>query len=285
MGPPDTPLPSGYRYGPLKAEQEQQIAAFLRLRDWPFDRQKWLYLLRKGDLFGIYHGQDLAATGGLHLWPGAAAVVVMIVVHPEHTGKGLGEASTRYSMAQAGKAPCYLYATQEGMRLYERLGFVQQAESSVFSGRFGPSRPPAYQVQDGPLQGPPGSAILELDRAAYGYDRESFLTALLARSRACKIAYHQGRVMGYALCFEEESSLTLGPVVARDLKAAKDLTRAAAGAREVKVYATDLHPDFRRWLLTNRLQLQDRPPLMAPPEQPLPGQRRLLFAIAGHAYG
>ena len=91
--------------------------------------------------------------------------------------------------------------------------------------------------------------------------------------------------MGYALCFEEEFSLTLGPVVAEDLKIARELTRSAAGAEEVKIYAPATQPEYQRWLLTNRFRLSDRPPLMALPKHQLPGERDLLFAIAGHAYG
>lgn len=276
----ESDLPPGYRYGTLGPNQTRQIQEFLAAREWPFDRQKWLYLLRRGDLFGVYYQDALAATGGLHLWPHQAAVVVMIVVHPDHSGKGLGKAVTRRSVTEAGGAPCYLYSTEEGMPLYSRLGFVKQGESSVWMGGFEAPAPADLRVEDASLE-----QLAAFDRRVYGFDRSTFLASLLERALSAKVAFDGQKPLGYALCFQEETGLTLGPLVAEEFEVARVLAVAAAGDRKVTLYVPGKQIGFQTWLQDQSFKLSDRPPLMAPAGTELKTDWSRLFAIAGHAYG
>lgn len=258
-------------FTPLNRGHETELEQFLALRDWPFHRRKWLYLIDQGHIFGVFKDQLLIATGGLHLWPGKVAVVTLVVVHPDYTRQGLGRAVTQRAVEMAGGVPCYLYSTDEGHPLYQSLGFETVGYSSIYRGRVEPQS--SSDISDGTIED-----LLPLDREAYAADRQPFLRDLLQRAVACKVHPH-----GFAICFEEASFLAVGPVVARDPETARRLVAAAAGGQEVTLCVA--RPELGTWLGEQGVDLLETPPLQVERGAVIPGRRELIYGIAGHAYG
>jgi GNAT superfamily N-acetyltransferase len=132
-----------------------------------------------GELVGVAAGAHFGASG----WVGGVAVA------PERRRAGLGGALTEAVVAhlrdrRAGTV--LLLATELGRPVYERLGFVAEAEYVTLAGPpvtgradggrlWGGEREPA-----GVRAGRAGdrTAVLELDRAATGEDRRRLLGAL-----------------------------------------------------------------------------------------------------------
>ena len=57
-----------------------------------------------------------------------ATTINMVIVDAAMRGRGLGRKLMEDALAKAGERICYLTATQEGLPLYEKLGFVATGE-------------------------------------------------------------------------------------------------------------------------------------------------------------
>ena len=57
-----------------------------------------------------------------------AATINMVIVDAAMRGRGLGRKMMEEALAKAGERTCCLVATQEGLPLYEKLGFVATGE-------------------------------------------------------------------------------------------------------------------------------------------------------------
>jgi predicted N-acetyltransferase YhbS len=122
-----------------------------------------------GELVGVAAGAHFGASG----WVGGVAVT------PERRRAGLGGALTEAVVThlrdrQAGTVQ--LLATELGRPVYERIGFVAEAEYVTLAGRPGAGGAPMAGVR----AGRPGdrAAVLALDRLATGEDRRRLLDAL-----------------------------------------------------------------------------------------------------------
>jgi GNAT superfamily N-acetyltransferase len=127
-----------------------------------------------GELVGVAAGAHFGASG----WVGGVAVA------PEHRRAGLGGALTEAVVAQLRDRQAMtvqLLATELGRPVYERLGFVAEAEYRTLAGPPAP-RPAASggRPAAGVRAGWPAdrAAVLALDRLATGEDRSRLLDAL-----------------------------------------------------------------------------------------------------------
>jgi predicted N-acetyltransferase YhbS len=125
-----------------------------------------------GELVGAAAGALFGASG----WVGGVAVA------PERRRAGLGGALTEAVVAQLRErqaATVQLLATELGRPVYERLGFVAEAEYRTLAGPPAP-RPQARGGTAGVRAGRPSdrAAVLALDRLATGEDRSRLLDSL-----------------------------------------------------------------------------------------------------------
>jgi GNAT superfamily N-acetyltransferase len=154
-----------------------------------------------GELVGVAAGAHFGASG----WVGGVAVA------PERRRAGLGGALTEAVVAhlrdrRAGTV--LLLATELGRPVYERLGFVAEAEYVTLTGPSVSGRADAGRLRGGEREpaGLPGgvragragdrTAVLELDRAATGEDRRRLLGSLWP---AGGLVAGGGAVRGYHL--------------------------------------------------------------------------------------
>jgi GNAT superfamily N-acetyltransferase len=123
-----------------------------------------------GELVGVAAGAHFGASG----WVGGVAVA------PERRRAGLGGALTEAvvtHLRERQAVTVQLLATELGRPVYERLGFVAEAEYRTLAGPPAP-RPAARAA--GVRAGRPAdrAAVLALDRLATGEDRSRLLDAL-----------------------------------------------------------------------------------------------------------
>jgi GNAT superfamily N-acetyltransferase len=189
-----------------------------------------------GELVGVAAGAHFGASG----WVGGVAVA------PERRRAGLGGALTEAVVAHLRErrpGTVLLLATELGRPVYERIGFVAEAEYVTLAGPpltgradaggfWGAGREPAA-LPGGVRAGRAGdrTAVLELDRAATGEDRRRLLGALWP---AGGLVAGDGAVRGYHLASPWRGG---GATLAADPEAGLALLQAVrrTDAEEVSV--------------------------------------------------
>ena len=148
-----------------------------------------------------------------------------LVVVPERRRQGLGRQLMSHVIARLtdrGVRAICLEADPMGIRLYRRLGFVDQFESRRFR------REPPHQAK-------PSSAdrlgardlptIAGFDTAAFGDDRSRLLAVLFGKAKAAYWIRDNPGPRGYAFVLPTASGVSIGPWVAVDRQAADNLLR------------------------------------------------------------
>lgn len=152
---------------------------------------------------------------------GEVGFVGCMAVEPALQGRGLGRRLLEHAQLaarRAGVTTFLLEATSIGAVLYEKLGYVVEYESAIFARTANaPSEPR-------PLA-PWRAAILELDRLATGSRRDVMIGGLLDEVRGA-VVHAAGELAGYGLVIGDR----LGPVIARDPVAGRELVERLAGA-------------------------------------------------------
>ncbi len=231
-----------------------RCVALSRDRGWSPEREKWSLLLSASEVFGVEapDGGGLAGAVVLTRWEPGLASVGMMLVALRYARRGLGRALMEHLLVAAGPGTTVtLYATDMGRPLYERLGFRPVRRSVSFVGQFRPapdrSAAPGLAaartavVRTATVLDLP--AILAVDRAAFGADREPIIDRLPGFADRIALLEDGSGTVGYAAAWRNEvTSTVIGPVVAPDGPGARRLiTDLAAGLRtRVRL---DLDPD------------------------------------------
>ncbi len=203
----------------------------LSLDGWG-DRSSWVHFTTTqpachalvAEVDGRLVGTGIGTANGPVGWIGT------IWVEPAQRGAGIGRALTDSVVGKLDAVGCrtlLLVATEMGLPLYERMGFVQQARYHILEAAGlddeGPADPDVDALAVGDL-----AAICELDRIATGEDRahaiERFATPVSTRVL---------RVDGAVRAFVIRAPWGGGATIAPDLSAAKrilDARRRASGA-------------------------------------------------------
>ncbi|MFB7248888.1 GNAT family N-acetyltransferase [Streptomyces populi] len=186
-------------------------------RGWPEEEARWRLLLEVGEGYGWVAPDTGELVGAVVLtrFGARAGVVGLMLVRSDHGGRGIGRALMERLLDEAaGSDTVFLYATDEGRPLYEKLGFRASHEVATHLGTFvPPARPGALRVQT--LA--PGD-IRELhvpDAALLGFDRGHLLDRLAKFAREIRVVRApDGRVTGYAAAWDNAGRTAVGPVVA-----------------------------------------------------------------------
>jgi GNAT superfamily N-acetyltransferase len=243
---------------PLGADDLKSCAELSVDRGWWPERGKWSLLLAASDAFGVDapDGKGLAATVVVTRWPADRAGIGMVLTAKRYGGHGLGRALMEHALRVAGEGTAIsLYATDSGRPLYDKLGFKPVRRSVAFRGQFrvGPetNNSKKREARAG-AAGSPGDvrvateadlpAILTLDRAAYGADRERILTRLPAFADRIVVLEAGEGIVGYAAAWRTEAFTMIGPLMAPDDAGAWRLVTDLA-AHSVTAVRLDLDPD------------------------------------------
>jgi len=243
----------------LSAEDLKNCAALSVDRGWWPERGKWALLLDESDAWGIDapDGDGLAGSVVLTRWGAKYGAIGMMLIASRYGGRGLGRSLMEHALRAAGDdAAISLYATGSGRPLYDKLGFQPVRRSIAFRGQFrageaGGKKREARAPADSQAATPGDvrvateadlAAILTLDRAAYGADRERMLARLPGFADRIVVFEASEGIVGYAAGWRTEPYTVVGPLVAPDGEAAKRLVTDLA-AHSVTAVRLDIDPD------------------------------------------
>lgn len=227
-------------------------------RNWWPERGKWTLLLEEANGWGIDapDGRGLAGTVILTRWGADRAAIGMMLTATRYGGRGLGKALMAKALDEAGEGVTVsLYATSSGRPLYDKLNFKPGRKNTAFRGAFRVSRKANNLSKKAAGAGPaatPGQvrlateadlpAIIALDRAMYGADRERMLARMPGFADRF-IVFEDGQgVAGYAASWRTEVFMHVGPLVAPDDAAVKSLI-TDLGTHSPVPMRLDLDPD------------------------------------------
>jgi GNAT superfamily N-acetyltransferase len=258
---PNSPISNNLSFPDIRrlgADDLKCCAALSVDRGWWPERAKWSLLLAASEAYGIDapDGQGLAGTVVLTRWGADRAAIGMMLVASRYGGHGLGRALMEHALRAAGEDTAVsLYATGAGKPLYEKLGFKPVRRSVAFRGQFRAGPQAGNSGKSEARAGTPGSsgnvrlatdadlsAILTLDRAAYGSDRERILTRLPAFAERIVVLEADEGIVGYAAGWRTEPFTVIGPLMAPDGSAAMRLV-AELAAHSTVALRLDLDPD------------------------------------------
>ena len=181
---------------------------------------------------------------------GEAGWIGLIFVAPEQRGRGFGAALTAAAIEVVEAAGCrtlVLVATDQGRRVYEKLGFEYQTAYDVFSapGLLPAAPDPAIR----PLSAADASAVAMVDQAATGEDRSALIAAVLETGSGWALTDDDGALSGHVLRppWRGGSTIAADPSVA--MRLLEDRRRAAGPEATIRTGILADNIDGRRMLV------------------------------------
>lgn len=270
---------------PLSLADLPGCEALSRAIGWPWEAPKWALLLSKGAGFAVDAPDGgLAGTVVLNRFADKAASIGLLGVVPAWGRKGLGRALMARALETAGNVPVFLYATEQGRRLYARLGFhVVGGSARLLGPRLHPAeRPPLGARRLRRMQHADLAAVAALDAVAFGAPRPEYLEALFRMNDEARVAEDGQGVVGYGISWTIGTRRTVGPIVAPDVGLATailaDLCLAPAGTLRVDIPSE--FPHLVSWATRLGLRPEPAAPLMLRNAERPPGRREWLYALA-----
>jgi GNAT superfamily N-acetyltransferase len=233
-----------------------------RQAGWPHRPEDWDFSLSISEGIVALDGSGtLLGTAMLTPLGQDGATVNLVIVEATMRGRGLGRRLMQQALARAGSRCCYLTATEDGLPLYEKLGFVATGEIAQHQGLALPVAA-APEISQACISGAGISwaeaadlpACAALDRQAFGHDRDGLMHRL-ERDARFAVLRQDGAPRGFSAIRPFGRGLVIGPVVAPDEAAAKALIRfllAGQAGQFVRV-DTDLRSNLSAWLVERGL--------------------------------
>ncbi len=211
-----------------------------------------------------------------------------LIVVPQHRYQGLGAALMDHVIQHIKSKNIeniLLDADPPGVKLYKRLGFSHVTDSLRYAGQVHISsldnRPQRIQTEDIP-------GIVEFDSQHFGDDRRRMLPLLLQHATAAYVIKEEQNISGYGLSWSQESSVRLGPIVAKDQTIANlivaaitqsfdDATTFAVGVPATNTEAVMLYESFRMKQTPASFRMMLSANVRSPSDK--------IYAIASGAFG
>jgi GNAT superfamily N-acetyltransferase len=255
---PDGPI---RRLGPADLDA---CAALAVSRDWGPERHKWALLLDAAEGYGVdAPGGSLAGAVVLARYGRGLASVGMMLVAEKYGRQGLGLRLMSHLLDQAGPATVVLHATRSGRPLYAKLGFRVTGRSATFLGRFRPDGSAGPDLTR-PAREDDLPALLEIDRPAFGADREYLLRRLFAFTSQLRILERDHQPVGYVGTWPNDGIDVIGPLVAPDTEAAQTLITSVAqrAATPVRLDFDPERPGLAAWARAHGLAIVNETAVM-----------------------
>jgi GNAT superfamily N-acetyltransferase len=213
---------------------------------WPHRSQDWELAQSVSRGVVALNEERVVATIMMTPYGDDAATINMVIVDASMRGRGLGRKMMEEALANAGGRTCYLVATQEGLPLYEKLGFVTTGEIVQHQGEALPVAAPAHVSWS---ESGDHARLGVLDRESYGHDRSALMQVLRERAKFAVIR-DEGEVQAFGVIRPFGRGLVIGPVVARNDIEAKtliDFLLAHHQGTFVRI-DTDMSTNIAEWL-------------------------------------
>lgn len=250
---------------------------------WPHRAEDWALTARisKG-VVALDDGRVVATALATDF--GDAAMANMIIVDETMRGRGLGREIMQRALALAAPQEWRLVATQSGLPLYRKLGFVETGFVHQHQGMLAELAAP----RDVRLAGAGDmDQIAAMDRAATGADRGALLAELAA---AGQVALVEGA--GFAVLRDFGRGQVVGPVIAQDPQIAQRLISFLLAGKAGRFIRVDTPQDIGAddqvsgWLQQIGLARVDTGIAMRRGTLPAPTAKNFQrFALAAQALG
>lgn len=267
---------------------EAHLAGCLALSksaNWNQNEADWRLMLAFGRGWGVTaEDGTLAASTFVLPYGKRFAWVAMVLVLPEHQRKGFATQLLKKALGEnsrSGRASI-LDATPAGYEVYRQEGF----KPTWSFKRFSLLKAFSAKTKDArPIVASDWPRILELDRQAFGADREVVLRNLAQRLPQAALVSDSGFVLGR----EGREATQIGPLVARDDRGAVELLEAALAKVKPPVYLDllDSRPQIKSRLEKAGFEFQ-RPftrMVRTRGETRAPGEAGLVYCPAGPELG
>ena len=228
-----------------------QLAGCLALSksaNWNQNEADWRLMLGFGRGWGIELEDGTLAASTLVLpYGGSVAWIAMVLVLPEHRRKGFASRLLKRALRENATSghTSILDATPAGREVYRQEGFKDTWGFKRFSLST-PSSEISQAKSIRKMNPDDWPRILELDRKAFGADREGVLRNLAQRLPQAALVTDGG----FVLAREGREAVQIGPLVARDERSARELLAAALRQINSPVYLDllDSRQETRMWL-------------------------------------
>jgi len=204
---------------------------------WPHRAEDWSNILATSAGVVVIDRSSkedkLVGTGLCSLFEGRARLN-MIIVDAAMRGRGLGRAIVEALIRKAGDRPISLVATEDGLPLYRKLGFVPAGEIEQWQGILAKNFTIPANITSGSVTDI--APVLERDRAAYGFGRQTMLTSLVKRG---DLFLSEN---GFAIRATFGRGTTIGPIVAQTQEEAQALLAAALEGLSGQFVRVDTDP-------------------------------------------
>lgn len=256
---------------------------------WPHRLEDWKFVFGLGE--GIVAEDSSGVIGTVMCWchgPDNGSLGMM-VVSPEHQGKGIGRELVSRILKQVGARTLLLHATANGVKFCEGFGFkqtgwVHQHQGSVFRAPFVPL---GAGERIRPVSSRDEPALAEMSRRAVGMPRATVLKQLMSVADIVAIDRY-GELIGFAALRKFGHGYVIGPVVAPDAERAKALIAHWAGTHAGAFVRVDV-PDtsgLSPWLTEMGLvQVEATVHTMARGEQPHTDPSIKRYALLSQSLG
>ena len=212
----------------MSADDIPMGLALCRFAGWNQLETDWrrLLALEPDGMFIAEQDDRPCGTAGTTCYDTRTAWIGMVLVHPDLRRRGVGSALMGHCVRHLqgrGIQSIKLDATDDGRPVYMKLGFKDERAVHRYAGvrPQGLAADPAARA----VQAADWPAVARIDETAFGADRVRLLH-LLASGGVSAVLPDAGQVRGYGFARLGHEAGHLGPVVACDAEAARDVVRA-----------------------------------------------------------
>jgi len=202
---------------------------------WPHRLEDWAFIV--GFSQGVVALEDDRVVGTAIATPfGEVGMVNLIIVDVTMRGRGLGRKLMTEAMQKISPRVWRLVATQDGLPLYEKLGFVATGEIVQHQGpvvEVVHTSAAVWAVQDDM------TAIRAMDKVATGMDRSTLYDGLEGNARFA-VLRAGNQISGFAVLRDFGRGEVIGPVVATSVEDAKGLMAMIMSTRTGRFIRVDV---------------------------------------------
>lgn len=274
----------------IRAVTARDLPAAVELSEelkWPHRLEDWELFLDLGE--GIVAELDGKLVGTTMAWRLGkdSATIGMVIVSDKVRNQGIGRKLMEEMIARLGDRTISLNATEDGLPLYRKLGFVETGR--IFQHQGLVREVPLAELRPGDRVRPKGRAdgeLAELYSNASGTDRRELFHALATNSRTV-VKSRDNVPTGFAMLRRFGGGWVIAPVVANDSQSAKALILHWLAVKQGSFCRIDVTEEsgLSEWLEELGLPCVGSVRTMVRGPLPTTGDRAKIFAIAGQALG
>jgi predicted N-acetyltransferase YhbS len=275
----------------LRAMTPDDLAAahaLSRAEQWPHRLEDWAICLKLGAGVVACREDEVIGTAMYWAYGTEFATIGMVIVSRAEQGHGLGRLLMQNVIDQLGDRTLLLNSTNEGRRLYERLGFI--AIGSVFQHQGAAFAVPMASLipneRVAPMKAGDLVAVAELDALAVGMNRSHVIQHLCGISQGIMLN-REDDPAGFALYRRFGRGYSLAPVIAPDVGGAKLLISQWLGTNVGMFCRLDVREDSQlsTWLDDLGLPCVGRVTRMVRGPAPVTGKGVFAYSLINQAMG